>query len=84
MDQKYEDCWSMMFHACSVSYSIGLHIVGQYKTDEAKSNKNIYALASNTEDSDNSDKNPQIYLMVILVLKMTIMPMCQDFVFGML
>lgn len=62
MDQKYEDCWSMMFHACSVSYSIGLHIVGQYKTDEAKSNKNIYALASNTEDSDNSDKkSPDIF-----------------------
>ncbi|RCK57958.1 hypothetical protein Cantr_06510 [Candida viswanathii] len=60
-DQKYEDCWSMMFHACSVSYSIGLHIMGEYKSPGSKPNKELVA-ASTTEDSDGSYKrSPELY-----------------------
>lgn len=30
IEQKYEECWSMMFHTCSISYSIGLHVMGNH------------------------------------------------------
>lgn len=30
IEQRYEECWSMMFHTCSISYSIGLHVMGKF------------------------------------------------------
>lgn len=31
IEQKYEECWSMMFHTCSIAYSIGLHVTNKLK-----------------------------------------------------
>lgn len=31
LEHKFEECWSMMFHTCSIAYSIGLHVIGQVK-----------------------------------------------------
>lgn len=31
IEQKYEECWSMMFHATSIAYSIGLHVTNKLK-----------------------------------------------------
>ncbi|KAL6452691.1 hypothetical protein SBY92_000030 [Candida maltosa Xu316] len=61
LEQKYEECWSTMFHACSISYSIGLHIMGQYGLPDANQNSKINTLASGAaEDSDvSSDKKDQ-------------------------
>lgn len=57
LEQKYEECWTMMFHACSISYSIGLHIMGNYNLQEVKPGKQFKNLISATaEDSDVSDK----------------------------
>lgn len=57
LEQKYEECWTMMFHACSISYSIGLHIMGNYSLQEVKPGKQFKNLISATaEDSDVSDK----------------------------
>ncbi|CAK9437962.1 uncharacterized protein LODBEIA_P23400 [Lodderomyces beijingensis] len=57
LEQKYEQCWTMMFHACSISYSIGLHIMGNYKLSDARTSKQQFNLISATaEDSDVSDK----------------------------
>lgn len=30
IEQRYEESWSMMFHTCSISYSIGLHVMGKF------------------------------------------------------
>lgn len=30
IEQRYEECWSMMFHTCSIAYSIGLHVIGSF------------------------------------------------------
>lgn len=31
IEQRYEEAWSMMFHTCSITYSIGLHIMGKFR-----------------------------------------------------
>ncbi|CUM53532.1 unnamed protein product [Debaryomyces tyrocola] len=30
IEQRFEESWSMMFHTCSISYSIGLHVMGKF------------------------------------------------------
>ncbi|ODV66815.1 hypothetical protein HYPBUDRAFT_240618, partial [Hyphopichia burtonii NRRL Y-1933] len=32
IDQRYEESWSMLFHTCSIAYSIGLHVMGKFRT----------------------------------------------------
>ena len=39
LQQNYEECWQMMFHACSISFSIGLHIMNQFRATNTKENK---------------------------------------------
>lgn len=34
VEQRYEESWSMMFHTCSVAYSIGLHVMGKFRTSD--------------------------------------------------
>lgn len=36
IEQRYEECWSMMFHTCSISYSIGLHVMGKFSLMDEK------------------------------------------------
>ncbi|CUM67948.1 uncharacterized protein PRCAT00005661001 [Priceomyces carsonii] len=33
IEQKFEECWSMLFHSCSISYAIGLHVTGRVKNE---------------------------------------------------
>ncbi|WEJ95881.1 hypothetical protein PSN45_003412 [Yamadazyma tenuis] len=34
IEQRYEECWSMMFHTCSIAYSIGLHVTQRLKLNK--------------------------------------------------
>lgn len=34
IEQKFEECWSMMFHTCSIAYAIGLHVMSTYRLNE--------------------------------------------------
>lgn len=36
VDQKYEECWSMLFHVCSVAYLVGLHVLSRFKIGHNK------------------------------------------------
>lgn len=43
VDQKYEECWSMVFHVSAVAYLIGLHVLSRFK------------LGNNNKDTINED-----------------------------
>lgn len=36
IDQKYEECWSMVFHVSAVAYLIGLHVLSRFKLGNNK------------------------------------------------
>lgn len=38
IEQRYEECWSMMFHTCSIAYSIGLHVTNKLRLNEINMN----------------------------------------------
>ncbi|KAK6462226.1 fungal transcriptional regulatory protein [Scheffersomyces coipomensis] len=55
LEQKYEECWSMMFHTCSIAYSIGLHVMGQFRGGNA-SQGNISLVGGSSSSSDSNEK----------------------------
>ncbi|ODV78442.1 uncharacterized protein CANTADRAFT_38546, partial [Suhomyces tanzawaensis NRRL Y-17324] len=51
IEQRYEECWSMMFHCCGIAYSIGLHVMGQFRSINSTSKNNDL----NDEDDEEMD-----------------------------
>lgn len=37
VDQKYEECWLMLFHVSAVAYLIGLHVLSHYQAGKKES-----------------------------------------------
>ena len=60
LQQNYEECWQMMFHACSISFSIGLHIMNQFRETNTKENKpfkNVVDATMGESDSSSEKKD---------------------------
>ena len=57
IEQRYEECWSMMFHCCSIAYSIGLHVMGRFRS--IKSTSKNTALESETEPKKTQDNDDE-------------------------
>lgn len=57
IEQRYEECWSMMFHCCSIAYSIGLHVMGHFRSINSTS-KNT-ALESETEPKKTQENDDE-------------------------
>lgn len=57
MEQKYEECWSRMFHTCSIAYSIGLHVTGKLRDNEFSLINN--SILSNDDKDDLSNKEDE-------------------------
>lgn len=57
--RRYEECWSMMFHCCSIAYSIGLHVMGQFRSVESTSEKDhaLNEIVPKKETLDNVNEN---------------------------
>lgn len=68
VQQRYEECWSMVFHAVSIAYAIGLHIMGKFRrvksvnstglkleTDDAGPTKISRTNSTTSEDEDNEE-----------------------------
>lgn len=45
IEQRYEEAWSMMFHTCSIAFSIGLHVTGKLKLNEINLNQEVVAMS---------------------------------------
>ncbi|CAH6723268.1 hypothetical protein CLIB1444_14S00320 [[Candida] jaroonii] len=56
IEQKYEECWSRMFHTCSIAYSIGLHVTGKLKDNELSLINNSILNSDEKEDLPNKEE----------------------------
>lgn len=52
IDQRYEEAWSMVFHCCSVAYSIGLHVMVSMRTTSALPEGASHKLAELSKHED--------------------------------
>lgn len=57
VEQRYEECWSMMFHTCSIAFSIGLHVTGKLKLNEINLNQDQVSNNSTAHSNDKDDSN---------------------------
>ena len=60
LQQNYEECWQMMFHACSISFSIGLHIMNQFRATNTKENKPFKNVVDATMGESDSSSEKRI------------------------
>lgn len=49
IEGQYEEAWSMMFHSCSIAYSIGLHVMFNLRTASKAKDKTARQIAEITE-----------------------------------
>lgn len=57
IEQKYEECWSMMFHTCSIAYSIGLHVTNKLKLTKFNEIDLNVPNVDGSSSSDNKESN---------------------------
>lgn len=41
IQQKYEECWSMLFHTCSIAFSLGIHVMGKFRAENESFEEDI-------------------------------------------
>lgn len=58
VEKRYEECWSMMFHCCLIAYSIGLHVMGQFRTINSTSSNNGLTPVQELDDEDDEKVEP--------------------------
>lgn len=41
IQQKYEECWSMLFHTCSIAFSLGIDVMGKFRAENESFEEDI-------------------------------------------
>lgn len=57
IERLYEEAWSMMFHSCSIAYSIGLHVMFNLRTASKVTDKTARQITEMTEGQDSAKQN---------------------------
>lgn len=52
IEKLYEEAWSMMFHSCSIAYSIGLHVMFNLRTASKVTDKTARQILEMTEGQE--------------------------------
>ncbi|KAF5211477.1 putative uncharacterized transcriptional regulatory protein [Clavispora lusitaniae] len=60
IDSLYEEAWSMMFHSCSIAYSIGLHVMFNLRTTSKNVDKATAGIAQMTKNDDDEEKTEEV------------------------
>ncbi|KAK6455179.1 fungal transcriptional regulatory protein [Scheffersomyces xylosifermentans] len=61
IEHRYEECWSMMFHTCSIAYSIGLHVMGQQRSGSLGNEFSPQGKSEDVQESEYKEEDSTRY-----------------------